>query len=146
MTAEAAIEATPITAAALFPIRVPNSASTVKLANGTAGISQISPNTSTPHLAGSVGVQRFVLVIQLQKQRQTDRHFSCRCGQDKNEHHLAVGLSPAGSGGYKGQACGVQHDLNRHQNEDQVTPHEKARQSQCEQDPGQQQSVFDRYR
>ena len=146
MTVEAAIEATPITAAALFPIRAPNSANTAKLANGIAGMSQSSPNTSTPHLAGSIGVQGFVLVIQLQQQRQTHRHFRCRCSQDKDEHHLAVRLSPARSCGYKGQACGVQHDLDRHQSEDQVTPHEKARQAQCEQDPRQQQSVFDRYR
>jgi hypothetical protein len=49
ITAEAAIEATPITAATFFEIRGPNSASMVKLANGTAGISHNNLSTLSSH-------------------------------------------------------------------------------------------------
>ena len=66
ITAEAAIEATPITAAAFFEIRGPNSASTVKLENGIAGISHNNLSTLSSHLTGRIGIQRFVLVVQLQ--------------------------------------------------------------------------------
>jgi hypothetical protein len=55
-------------------------------------------------------------------------------------------LCPARAGYDKGQARGVEHHLNRHEGENQITPHEKARQPQGEQDSRQKKSVLHRNR
>ena len=62
-----AIEATPTRAAAFLEIREPTSASTIKLANGIAGISHNNLSTLSSHSTGRIGIQRFVLVVQLQQ-------------------------------------------------------------------------------
>src|SRR5665213_3983154 len=103
ITAEAAIEATPISPATFFGIREPKSASTMKLVNGIAGISHRSRNTSSSHSAGSVRIQGFILVVQLQQQRQTNRHLGRGRGQNEDEHHLSVRLRPARPRHYKSQ-------------------------------------------
>ena len=41
----------------------------MKLANGIAGISHNNLSTLSSHHAGRIGIQRFVLVVQLQQQR-----------------------------------------------------------------------------
>jgi hypothetical protein len=65
-TVETAIEATPMKAANFLEIREPTSASTTKLANGTAGMSHNNLSTLSPHYTGRIGIERFVLMVQLQ--------------------------------------------------------------------------------
>jgi hypothetical protein len=48
-------------------IREPTRASTMKLANGIAGISHNNLSTLPSHLAGCVSIQGLVLVVQLQQ-------------------------------------------------------------------------------
>src|SRR5687768_4703744 len=106
MTALAAMEPTPITDTAFRAMRGPNTASSRKLKNGIAGIRPVSSSTLSPHLAGAVGVEHSVLVVQAQKQRQPNGNLRRRHCQNKKEHGLAIGLHPMRAGGNKGQAGG----------------------------------------
>jgi hypothetical protein len=74
-------------------------------------------------------------VIDLQDERQSDGYFSRGHGQDKQKHNLTVGLMPTSPGHHKCQPRGVEHHLERHQDEDQITAYEQAGESQREQDP-----------
>src|SRR5579875_306374 len=140
-TAEIAMTPGPIIATDFFDMRGPKMMSTNAPAKGRAGMSHNQWNTLTPHLADGVGVYRFVLVIDLQQQRQTYRNFRRSHRKNKNEHHLAVRLRPARARHHEGQAGRVEHDLNRHQYEHQVTAYQQADQPQREQDPRQQQPL-----
>ena len=80
-------------------------------------------------------------MVQLQQQRQADRNFRRCHRQDEDEHDLPIWLSPSRARYDEGKACCVQHDLDRHQDEEQVTTHEKPDQSQRKQDCRQRQAV-----
>jgi hypothetical protein len=84
--------------------------------------------------------------MELQKKRQTYGDFGGGHGQNEQEHYLSVGTSPAIAPGNKRQAACVQHDLDAHQGEDQITPRQKSDQTQREQGRRQTQHVFYRYR
>ena len=85
------------------------------------------------------------MAIQLKDQSQPDRNFRGRHRQNKDKNDLPVRLAPARTGNDKRQACSVQHDLERHQNEKDVTPDQQADQSQREQNPRQEQSLMHRH-
>ncbi|MCU1225226.1 MAG: hypothetical protein JWQ42_3319 [Edaphobacter sp.] len=78
-------------------------------------------------------------------ERQSDRDFSGRHRENEQEHHLTVRLSPPGASRDERQAARIEHDLNAHEGEDEVTPREKSRETQREQDRRQYQGVLHRY-
>src|SRR6266508_3976272 len=90
---------------------------------------------SSMHPAGRVSVQGFELALELEHQRQSDRHF--RRGHTKNKeiHHLPVRLRPPGASRHKGQSRRIQHNFERHQYENDVAPNEHANQPQRESVP-----------
>src|SRR3954452_4677969 len=98
------------------------------------------------HLARVVRIEGRRASMVLQKEREAHRYFSgCHC-QDEQEHYLPIGTSPLITPGDEREAARVQHDLHRHQGENEVTPREKSDQTQREQDYCQIQHVFHRYR
>ncbi len=135
-----AIDPTPMAPMAFLDVYDPIVASQTKLANGMTGTRKRSPSTLTPHLAGFVGIEGPILVVKLQDQCQADRGFRSRHSEDEDEHDLTVGLRPASPGCDKRQSGGIEHDLDGHQNENEITPHQQTGHSQREQNPGQHQS------
>ncbi len=85
---------------------------------------------SASHLAGLVGVHRFVYMVEAQHERESHGNFGGGHGEDEEEHDLAVRLSPAAPGRDEGEPGGVQHDLNGHEYEDQVAPHQQSHRPQ----------------
>jgi hypothetical protein len=75
------------------------------------------------------------MAINLEHQRQSYCHLGRRHGQNEQEHNLAVGPLPSRTSYDERQPCSVEHHLQRHQDEKQITPHEQAYQPQREQDP-----------
>ena len=76
------------------------------------------------------------MAINLKNQRQSYGDLSRRHGENEQEHNLPVGLMPARSGDYERQACRIEHHLQRHQDEKQITAYQQACQPQREQDRG----------
>jgi len=74
-------------------------------------------------------------MINLQHQGQPNGYFGGSHRQNEQKHDLPVRLMPAGARCDKCQPRCVQHDLQRHQDEDQITAYEQAGQPQREQDP-----------
>lgn len=74
-----------------------------------------------------------MLSRKLQYHGEPHRNLGRRHGYDKEEHHLTVHLPPARARGNEREPAGVQHDLDAHQREDQVTPREKTGQPQQKQ-------------
>ena len=135
------MDPTPRAATALRGKREPNRMSKVALTKGSAGMSHNQLITSSSHFADYVHIQGFEPVIDLQNQRQSHRHF-CSCHrQNEHEHHLSVRLMPSRPGDHECQPRRIEHDLERHQNKNQITPYEQTGQSQREQDPRQYQPV-----
>jgi len=73
-----------------------------------------------------------VQMIEPKHQRQSDRYFRSRHGQDEEKHDLAVGLAPARSCRNESYSRAVQHDLDGHQNKNQITAHQEPGQPQRE--------------
>jgi len=67
-----------------------------------------------------IGIQRFVMMEHLKDQRKAYRHFGSGDGKDENEHDLTVGLTPPRTGDDEHQSGAVEHDLNRHQHENNI--------------------------
>jgi hypothetical protein len=76
---------------------------------------------------------------------QSDRDFSRRHCENEQKHYLTVGLSPPGASRDERQPARIEHDLNAHEREDEVTPREKSRETQREQDRRQGQAVLHGY-
>jgi hypothetical protein len=76
------------------------------------------------------------MTINLKNQRQPHCHFSRRYRQNEQEHNLPVGLMPPRSSDYERQPCRVEHYLERHEDEEQITAYQQACQPQRKQDPG----------
>ena len=81
-----------------------------------------------------------------QHERQSNRDLSRGHGEDEQKHHLAVRLRPARSRCDKRETARIQHDLNAHERKDEITPREKSREPQREQDRCENQDVLCRYR
>jgi hypothetical protein len=82
--------------------------------------------------------------VEEQNERQPDRDFGRRHGENKKKHDLTIGLSPARASRDECQPAGVEHDLNAQECEDQVPPCQKPSQTQREQDRRQNQGVLRR--
>src|SRR5512133_1635693 len=91
-------EPTPTSALALRGRRGPKSTRIRNPAKGRAGTNHNNPSISPSHLAGLVGIERLEAVIEQQHESQADRYFGGGHRQDQYEHHLTVGLCPAGGG------------------------------------------------
>lgn len=90
---------------------------------------------SSLHGAGAVGIEGAEAVEEAQHDREPDGHLRRRHRQDEEEHHLAVGLLPARAAHHERQPGGVKHDLDGHQLEDHVPPHQQPGHAQREQHP-----------
>src|SRR6185312_220181 len=143
--AASATAATATVAMARLGMRKPASASTRKPANGSAGMSHSQSRISAPHARRHVGVERAPLPVQPQHQRQSHGDFGGRHGQDEQEHHLAVGLVPARTGDHERQPRRVQHDLDRHEDEDHVAASQHADDAEHEQESGEGERDVGRY-
>jgi hypothetical protein len=53
---------------------------------------------------------------------QSDRDFGRRHCQNEQKHYLAVRLSPPGASRDERQTARIEHDLNAHEREDEITP------------------------
>src|SRR5579872_4045621 len=91
------------------------------------------------------GVQRFLVPEQRDDDCQTDRGFSSRDGHDEEHDDLAVRGAERAAERDERQVDGVQHDLDRQQDRDQVAPHEHAGRPDGEQDGRQNQVVIQRH-
>lgn len=76
---------------------------------------------------------------------QADRHLSGGHGEDEQEHDLAIWLRPPRSCSNESQTARIEHDLNAHEREDEVTPREKSCQTQQKQDRRENQCVLHRH-
>jgi hypothetical protein len=104
----------------------PTNASKAALANGMAATSHNSWNILTPQLIGSVYIQRGLPLVEQEYECQSDGDFGRRHCENEQEHHLTVRLPPPGASCDEGQAARIEHDLNAHEREDEVTPREKS--------------------
>ena len=137
IAAENPIEPAPTAAATLFDKRGPIRARISALAKGNVGMSHNRRITSAPHFAQFVDVQRLEAVIDFEHKSQTYGDFGSRHRQDEQKHDLPVGLMPSSPGDHECQTRRIEHHLQRHEDENQITAYEQAGQSQREQDPRQ---------
>ncbi len=91
---------------------------------GIATINHNNPVTLPPHLAERIRVQRFEPMVQLQHQGQSNRDFRRGHGEDKKKDNLSISLLPSRPGDYESQACCVEHHLERHEHDNQITAYE----------------------
>ena len=84
--------------------------------------------------------------MKLKQQRETNGDFGRRHREYEQEHYLSVRAAPSITACDKSETGRVQHDLNGHQRENEITPREKSDQTQREQDHRQIQHVLHRYR
>jgi hypothetical protein len=80
--------------------------------------------TSAPHLAQFVHVQRLEAVIDFEHQSQTHGNFRSRHRQNEQKHDLPVGLMPSSPGDHKSETRRIEHHLQRHKDENQITAYE----------------------
>src|SRR5271154_1144190 len=112
-----------------------------KLKMGGAGASQRSSSISASHLARGIHIERGVLFLKLHYKREAHGNLRGSSSKDKQEHDLPLGLTPLRTSRNEGKTARVEHDLDAHQREDQITPREKSGQTQNEQHRRQQQRV-----
>src|SRR5512146_3291448 len=141
ITAERPIEPTPHAVTTPREQRDPSTASMSALAMGIATINHNNPIGLSPQLAQRICIQGLEVVVQLQHQSQSNRDFRRGHGENKQKGNLSVSLLPSRPGDHKGQARGVEHHLERHEHEHQVTAYEQADQSQGEQNPCEEQPI-----
>src|SRR5665213_2469582 len=116
----------------------------VRLQMESRGSAREGSAYSTSHGAEGVGIQVVVVMIEPKEQCQADGNLRRRHGQDEEKHDLAVRLAPSRSRRDERDPRAVQHDLNRHQNEDQITAHQYSGQPQRKQYSRQNQRVTHR--
>jgi hypothetical protein len=92
--------------------------------SGSAGASQRSWSILPSHLIDGIVVERGMMLLKLQYEGEANRDFGGSHGQNKQEHHLPIRLPPSRAGRDKRQTAGVEHQLNTHQRENQITPRE----------------------
>jgi len=122
--AESPMDPAPTAATALRGKLEPNRMSKVALAKGSAGMSHKQLITSSSHFTDRVHIKGLEPVIDLQDQRQSYGYF-CGCHrQNEHKHYLTVRLMPSRPGNHECQPRRVEHDLQGHQNKNQITSHE----------------------
>src|SRR3954469_22293967 len=147
---ESSIAPQAITPAAVFVTRRPSPAFSRKPANGRSGISssmaaRTERTRSLPFQARErVRVERLAVTEQPDHDREADGGL--RGGDRHHEEHddLAVGGAQRSPECDEGQVHGVQHDLDRQQDRDQVAAHEHTGRADAEQHPRQHEIVGQR--
>jgi hypothetical protein len=76
----------------------------------------------TPQRTGGVHIQFGLPLLKEDYERQANRSFSSSHCEDEKKHYLTVRLSPPGARCNERQAARIEHDLNAHEREDEVTP------------------------
>jgi len=120
----------PNTATALRDNLEPNRMSKVALRKGSVGMSHNQLITSSSHFTDCVHIKGLEPVIDLQDQRQSYGYFCSGHGQNEHKHYLAVCLMPSRPCDHECQSRRIEHGLQGHQNENQITSHEQTCQSQ----------------
>src|SRR5688572_18574499 len=125
----------------LLGSRRPSVALTRKPANGSNGIS-----ASTSPLQGSkrIRVQRLAMTEKRDDESESNGRFRGGDGHDEERDDLSVEVAVVAAEGDKRQVHGVQHDLDRQQDRDQVAPEEHACRADGEQRRRQNQIVTER--
>jgi hypothetical protein len=113
-------------------MRLPNIASTRKLANGTVGTTQSKFSKLTSHLTCFIRIQCFEPAMQQQYQSQPDRNLGRSHCQDKHKHNLAIRLSPSCSCHNKCKPRGIYHNLDREQHKNDIPAHQQSDQTKSE--------------
>ena len=124
-----------------FDSRRPKAALTRKPRNGSSGISSSMAGVYHFSIRERVGVQRLAVPEQRDHDRQADRRLGRRHRHDEEHDHLAVGAAERAPERHERQVHGVQHDLDRQQDRDEVAAHEHAGRADREQDRRQHEIV-----
>src|SRR4051812_29957729 len=96
-----------------------------KPTSGNSGMR--SSITSSPFQARErIGVQRLAMAEEADHDGQTDGGFGRGDGHDEKHDDLSVGRAKRAAERDEGQVDGVEHDLDRQEDRDQIAPHEHA--------------------
>src|SRR3954470_6368359 len=125
----------------LFGRRLPRKALRQKPRNGRSGI---SASMSPLERRKRVGAERFAMPEERDHQREADRRLGRRDGHHEERDDLAVDGPQVAAHGHERDVHGVEHDLDRQQDRDQVAPQEDPRRADREQHAGQDQEVIQR--
>src|SRR5262245_21057707 len=119
---EATITADAIAPDMVFGRRRPRAALMTNPIRGKRGI---SASTLSPSEGGEcVRIQRLAMPVQRNDDSETDGSFRRGYGDDKERDDLAVIRTELPSKGDKAQIHGIEHDLDRQQDRDQIPPQE----------------------
>src|SRR5688572_7874815 len=123
--------------------RRPSVALTRKPANGSSGI---SANTRSPfQRRKGFGVERFLVTEQTNHQCEPHRRFSSRHGHHEERDDLPIDLAKLAAEGDEREVDGVQHDLDRQQQGDQIAAQEHAGSADGEEQSRQHQIMANRH-
>src|SRR5262245_58478044 len=111
-----------------FGKRRPKNALTRNPASGNAGMRAIT--LSPFERREGVGVERLPVPEERDDERQADGRLGRRHGHHEEDDDLAVDVAGKAAEGDERQVHGVQHDLDREQDRDQVAAHEDAGRSE----------------
>src|SRR5512140_571542 len=118
--AETPTSPTPIAATSRRDIARPKIPRTRKPRSGRTGMSQRRVAMSALHRPGGVGIERLEMAADLKDEGQAQRDLGRGHGQDEEKDDLSVRLAPSGPGRDEGQSGRVDHDLERHQDEQEI--------------------------
>src|SRR5215471_11873971 len=121
--------------------RLPRNALMTNPASGSSGISAIM---SPLERRKGVGAQRLAMTEERDHQREPDRRFGGRDRHDEERDDLAVHRALEAADRHERDVDGVEHDLDRQQDRDQVAPQEDTRRADGEQHARQDQEVVER--
>src|SRR5512146_1341517 len=131
ITAETPVVPTPMIAAMRRGRSPAATYSTANPKRGSAGTShRTAGTTSAPQLRRRVRIHRGQPVMNAQDQREPHRDLGGGEREDEDEQDLAVCLMPAAAGTDERKTGRIEHDLDRHEQQDEIAPHEHSREPQ----------------
>src|SRR6476619_632259 len=110
---------------------------------GTSQRRSRMPFPLSPHRARLFDVQRATLPEEGDREREADRGLARRYSNDKYREHLAGQIGQAARERDQVEVDGVQHELDRHENRQEVPPDEHAQKSDREQEERNDEVVVD---
>src|SRR6185436_12954295 len=126
-----------------FGRRFPRNALTRNPPNGRSGM---RASTGSPFQRRErFGIERFAMAEQANHEREADRRFSGSDGHDEERDDLAIDFAELPAERHERQVDGVQHDLDRHQQRDEVAAQKYAGRADGEQQARQHQVMADRH-
>src|SRR5277367_1551254 len=103
----------------------------------------ISANSLQLHARQIFHVRGLAAAIERDDEREADRDFRRRDGDDEKHQHLSIELVVESRERDEREVRGVQHQLQRHINHNQIAPHDDAEQSQRKQQKADGQIMFE---